>query len=69
MIENLSEFVVEPGPQDYLVHCRITRNNKGIDHGNWYTDTANGQGVVAKHIFRILSRNYLWILNNSVFFP
>ena len=33
MIENLREFVVEPGPEDYLVHCRITRNNKGIDHG------------------------------------
>ena len=33
MIENLREFVVEPGPEDYLVHCRITRNNRGIDHG------------------------------------
>ena len=37
MIENLTEFVVEPGPQDYLVHCRITRNNKGLDHGNSQT--------------------------------
>ena len=37
MIENLTEFVVEPGPQDYLVHCRITRNNKGLDHGNSHT--------------------------------
>ena len=35
--ENLSEFVFEPGPEDCLVKCRITRNNKGIDRGkNFY---------------------------------
>ena len=49
MIENMTEFVVESGPQDYLVHCRITRNNKGIDHGNTHTDTANGQGLMARY--------------------
>ena len=29
--ENLSEFVLEPGPEDCLVRCRVTRNNKEID--------------------------------------
>ena len=33
MIENLAEFVVEPGPLDYLVHCRVTKNTKGFDSG------------------------------------
>ena len=45
MIEDLTEFVVKPGPKDYLLHCRITRNNKGIDHGKNMYDllkTANG---------------------------
>jgi len=32
-LENLSEFVLEPGPEDCLVRCRVTRNNKGIDKG------------------------------------
>ena len=32
-LENLSEFVLEPGPEDCLVRCRVTRNNKGIDRG------------------------------------
>ena len=32
-VENLSEFVLEPGPEDCLVRCRVTRNNKGIDKG------------------------------------
>lgn len=31
MIDNLSEFVLETGPSDSLVRCRITRNTKGID--------------------------------------
>jgi hypothetical protein len=35
MIDNLREFVLEPGPEDYLVHCRVTRNNRGLDRGWW----------------------------------
>ena len=35
-IENLSEFVLEPGPEDCLVRCRVTRNSKGIDKGEVY---------------------------------
>lgn len=31
MLDNLKEFVLETGPRDYLVRCRITRNNRGVD--------------------------------------
>jgi len=48
--ENLSEFVLEPGPEDCLVKCRITRNNKGIDRGIFPTyflhiDQDNGRRI------------------------
>ena len=33
MIDNLSEFVLEAGPEDYLVRCRVTRCNRGLDRG------------------------------------
>ena len=33
MIENLFEFVNQPGPNDYLVHCRLTRHKGGLDGG------------------------------------
>jgi len=32
-MENLDQFVMETAPQDYLVHCRITRHNRGLDKG------------------------------------
>ena len=33
MIENLFEFVNQPGPSDYFVHCRLTRHKGGLDGG------------------------------------
>ena len=40
---NLSEFVLEPGPEDCLVRCRVTRNNKGIDRGKDFYASNIGQ--------------------------
>jgi len=37
MIDNLSQFVMETGPQDRMVQCRLTRNNRGIDKGLYPT--------------------------------
>lgn len=37
MIDNLSEFVSECGPEDYLVRCRLTRCNRGLDRGLYPT--------------------------------
>ena len=34
MIENLFEFVNQPGPTDYLVQCRLTRHKGGLDGGH-----------------------------------
>ena len=31
-----SEFVLEPGPEDCLVKCTVTRSSKGIDKGKLY---------------------------------
>ena len=31
--DHLTKFVLEPGPEDCSVKCRITRNCKGIDKG------------------------------------
>ena len=39
MIDNLSEFVLEAGPEDYLVRCRVTRCNRGLDRGEGCTCT------------------------------
>ncbi len=33
VIENLSEFVMEPVPEGALVRCRVTRSRKGVDRG------------------------------------
>ena len=30
---NLNKFVLEAGPEDCIVKCRITRNCKGLDKG------------------------------------
>ena len=30
---NSSQFVLEPGPEDSLVKCQITRSSKGLDKG------------------------------------
>ena len=32
---NLNKFVLEAGPEDCIVKCRITRNCKGLDKGGW----------------------------------
>ena len=32
---NLNKFVLEAGPEDCVVRCRITRNCKGLDKGEW----------------------------------
>ncbi len=47
MLDNLDQFVLEPSPQGCLVKCRITRDRKGMDRGNYlfflnYT-SSNGQ--------------------------
>merc|ERR1712018_640068 len=34
---NLNKFVLEPGPEDCPVKCRITRNCKGLDKGIYPT--------------------------------
>jgi len=31
MTDNLGEFVLETGPRECLVRCRVTRNSRGID--------------------------------------
>ena len=31
--DSLTEFVLQPGPEDAAVQCRITRNSLGIDKG------------------------------------
>ncbi len=35
MLDNLDEFVLEPAPQDVVVKCRITRDRKGMDRGEF----------------------------------
>ena len=32
---NLNKFVLEAGPEDCAVRCRITRNCRGLDKGEW----------------------------------
>ena len=34
---NLNKFVLEAGPDDCIVKCRITRNCKGLDKGRSWT--------------------------------
>ena len=41
--ENISEFVLQSGPEDCLVKCRVTRNNKGIDRGKEFYASPIGQ--------------------------
>ena len=31
--DSLTEFVLQPGPEDAAVQCRITRNSLGLDKG------------------------------------
>ena len=58
MLDNLDQFVLEPSPQGCLVKCRITRDRKGMDRGNYlfflnYT-SSNGQqfcATAAKNVF------------------
>ena len=33
---DLSEFVLEPGPEDCLVRCKVTRSCKGVDKGEQF---------------------------------
>ena len=35
MLDNLDQFVLEPSPQGCIVKCRITRDRKGMDRGNF----------------------------------
>ena len=35
MMENLDAFVLDPAPQGALVKCRITRDRKGMDRGEY----------------------------------
>ena len=50
MIDNLSEFVSECGPEDYLVRCRLTRCNRGLDRGEGLgpRHAATGGGTVGR---------------------
>ena len=58
--DNISEFVLEPGPEDCLVRCRVTRNSKGIDKGkklssssSIFVNTQDKQGNNIKRTVRI----------------
>ena len=35
MLDNLDAFVLEPAPQGCVVKCRITRDRKGMDRGQY----------------------------------
>ena len=41
-----SEFVLEPGPEDCLVKCTVTRSSKGIDKGRFDDQSDNVLVVV-----------------------
>lgn len=46
MLDNLDAFVLEPAPQGSVVKCRITRDRKGMDRGEFIriTSTRNVVG-------------------------
>ena len=35
--DSLTEFVLQPGPEDAAVQCRITRNSLGLDKGGVFS--------------------------------
>jgi len=37
MFENLEDFVVDPAPRSALIKCRVTRDRKGIERGEFKT--------------------------------
>ena len=40
MMDNLDQFVLEPSPKGCVVKCRITRDRKGMDRGNGWSQFA-----------------------------
>lgn len=54
--DTLTKFVLEPGPEDCSVKCKITRNCKGIDKGIYPTYFLHYEQDNGKKIFLLAGR-------------
>jgi len=55
-MDHLQKFVLEPGPEDCPVKCRITRNCKGIDKGIFPTYFLHYEQDNGRRIFLLAGR-------------
>jgi len=56
LVDQLTKFVLEPGPEECSVKCRITRNCKGIDKGIYPTYFLHYEQDNGKRIFLLAGR-------------
>ena len=69
-LDQLTKFVLEPGPEECAVKCRITRNCKGIDKGDacchrcHCTVNMKEIGSMGMHFFFMVSLFLKWIIGS-----
>ena len=57
--DHLTKFVLEPGPEDCSVKCRITRNCKGIDKGIFHCHLKNYMNLLIWNAGKLFPLSHL----------